>query len=662
MATQFEHLFTPIKIGSKMAKNRIVFPCHGLAMPFMVDGDDDRPYIAYQVARAKGGCGLNIIGPLVCHKSGMTGGAIWHAPPTPAKLLPKLRRMADAMHEHGTLTLLQLWLYGNQYMSLPDKANWGFTTNAVNPYLDRPEVCHEMNDAEINEILDSYVIYTQAAVESGMDGLEIHACHGSLVQQSWSPWANQRKDKWGEPMAFATELINKIRKAAGDNFIISVRMTADDFVSGGLDNEANEKIARALESTGKVDLLNVSFAHGGASYRYTVGSMYIPPASISVPLTSGIKHAVKSIPVIACSRINEPTLAEKAIADGHTDMVGIVRGQIADPEFTNKAREGKVDEIRLCIACNQGCWDSPWGVGVLNCTQNAVAGKESLEIAVIKAAPKKKKVMVIGGGPGGMEAARVATIRGHEVTLYEKGKQLGGQINILGKAPGREEFSQVTRYLSNQLSNLGVKIKLNTEVTSETVEKEKPDAVLVATGSIPYIEALPGCETSGIKVVSPSQALNEEIDTGNHIVVYECTGLQEGPTVADFLAERGKQVDLITSNATIGYYLGLSLTGIGTHIPIMWERLKRNGVDITTFATVKKIFGRTVTVADVWSNLEHNIDNVDTLIMATGYFSNNSLFKALDGKVAELYAIGDCLAPKRVLNAIHTGYLTALNI
>jgi NADPH-dependent 2,4-dienoyl-CoA reductase/sulfur reductase-like enzyme len=300
-------------------------------------------------------------------------------------------------------------------------------------------------------------------------------------------------------------------------------------------------------------------------------------------------------------------------------------------------------------------------VGVLNCTQNAAAGKESSDIATIKTAPKKKKVMVVGGGPGGMEAARVAALRGHDVTLYEKDKQLGGQINIFTRAPGREEFNQVTRYLSTQLPRLGVKIKLGTEVTPEFVLREKPDAVIVATGSLPFIETIPGRETSAIKIISPSQALQGE-NVGERVVIYECTGLQEGPTVADYLAERGKKVDLITSNATIGYYLGLSLTGIGTHIPIMWERLKKNNVNITTFATVKKVAGRSVIVADVWSNQEYAIDNVDTLIVATGYFSNNGLYKALEGKVKEVYTVGDCLAPKRVLNAIHIGYITALSI
>ena len=657
---QFEHLFAPIKIGTRTAKNRIVFPCHGVAIPFFQEGDPTDGYIAYQEARARGGCGLNIIGPLVTHKSGMMGGAINHSPPAPEHLIPKLQKMADAIHAHGSLVLLQLWLYGNQYMSLPHNANWGFTATAVNPHLDRPEVCHEMTGTEVEEVLNSYAKYVEAAKESGLDGVEIHACHGSLVQQSWSPWANQRSDKWGEQMAFSTELAKRIKNIAGKNFILSFRITGDDFVPGGLDNEGNKKVAQKLEATGNVDLFDISFAHGGASYAYTIGTMYVPPASISVPLSSGIKQGLKHTPVVACSRINEPSLAENAIANGHTDMVGVVRGQIVDPEFSNKAREGRADDIRLCIACNQGCWDTPWGIGVLNCTQNPVAGKESGPFATIKPAPKKKKVMVIGGGPAGMESARVAAIRGHEVTLYEKENQLGGQINTLIKAPGREEFSQVTRYLSTQLPKLGVKIKLGTEVTKEMVKKEKPDAVIVATGARPYIENVPGSNPSN--VVSPSQVLNGEVTIGQKVVVYESTGLQEGPTVADFLAERGKKVELLTSMVAIGANWGLASTGIGTHIPMMWQRLRRNGVNITPFAVVKSISGRTVTVSDVLTGQESMIHDVDTVVMATGYVSENSLSKTLTGEVGELYEVGDCYAPKRALNAIHAGYMTAFDI
>ena len=209
----------------------------------------------------------------------------------------------------------------------------------------------------------------------------------------------------------------------------------------------NVEVARALEATGNVDLLTTSFGSDGISNAYTVGSMYIPAGSLSILLTSGLKKVIKNIPVVATSRINDPALAEKAIAEGHTDMVGMVRAQIADPEFGNKAREGRIEDIRLCIGCNQGCWESE---AEPTCLQNAAVYKEATEYSKIKPAPIKKKVLVIGAGPAGMEAARVAAEKGHYVTVYEKSGQVGGQINILSNAPGRDEFKQVTRYLSAQ--------------------------------------------------------------------------------------------------------------------------------------------------------------------------------------------------------------------
>ena len=462
-------------------------------------------------------------------------------------------------------------------------------------------------------------------------------------------------------MRFITEVIDRIRASVGENFIFSIRMSGDDLYPGpeGMNVEKSQKLAQEFEGTGKIDMLNISGGHGGNTNSYIIAPMYVPPGSISIPLASGIKQAVKSIPVVACSRINDPALADKAIADGHCDLVGVVRGQIADPEFGNKAREGRAEDIRLCIGCNQGCSIN----GRPSCTQNYIAGRETTEIAVIKPAPKKKKVMVIGGGPAGMEAARVAALRGHDVTLYEKDSELGGRINILSKAPGREEFNQVTRYLLIQLPKLGVEVKLNAEVTPETVSREKPDAVIVATGSSEYIEPVPGGETA--QIVNPSQILRGEVDPGKKVVVYENSGHSEGPTVADFLGEKGVQVELVTSQMNIGMRWGMDIGILATQNPFMWQRLRKNRVNVTRLARIKQISGLTITIIDVWSEEERIINDVDTVVMATGYLPDNTLYKSLRDNVNgldELYVIGDSAAPRRSLDAIHDGYLTAFYI
>jgi 2,4-dienoyl-CoA reductase-like NADH-dependent reductase (Old Yellow Enzyme family)/thioredoxin reductase len=653
---QYENLFSPIKIGNKTAKNRIVFPAHGIALPFMDDGTDGNAFIAYQAARAKGGCALNIIGNLACYDVPIRLGNSFASPPEPAILVPKLRRLADALHERGSLGLVQLYIYSNTYLNTPARNTWGFT----DPVAQSESVAEwrDMDDSDLNKKVDSFVKYALLCREGNMDGIEVHACHADMVQQSWSKWSNQRTDKWGEPMFFATEIVNRIRAATGKDFIISVRMTGDDFTQGGMDNTDNQKVAQALEATGSVDLLDLSFGNGGVAYSYIIGSMYIPAGSISIPLASGIKQAVKSIPVVATGRINDPALAEKAIADGHCDMVGLVRGQLADPEFGNKAREGKEEDIRLCIACNQGCWDG--GLEALRCTQNAVVGQESSRFATIKPAGRKKKVIIVGAGPAGMEAARVAAIKGHDVTVFEKENQPGGQINVLSKAPGRDEFNQVTRYLTIQNNKLGVHFRLGLEATPEMIERERPDAVIIATGSRPYVLPVPGGEQG--HVASPSQILKGEVIAGQRVVVYESTGLQEGPTVADYLAEKGKQVELLTHFAVINTYWGLQTMLLGTHLPIIWTRLKGKGVVITPLTTIKKISGKTVTVADVITGEEREIRDIDTVVMATGYRANNTLYKALKGKVKELYRIGDCSLPRRALDAIFEGYMTAFDI
>lgn len=651
MAMQFERLFTPIKLRNRTVKNRIVMPCHGTRMPFFADelADPDQ-YMEYLKARAKGGCGMIIMGSVHGHRANARMGLL--VPPTPEILAPKLKRMADAMHEYGTTLLLQVWHRGNTGDSTENMYPlFGFTPRP-SPDSPRREVCHEMDDDEIYDAIKGYTSMAVLAKENGVDGVELHGTHGSLLQQSWTNWANQRTDKWGKQMAFANELINRTRAAVGNDFIVGMRISSDDLYPGGMDNEAMRSVARALDETGKLDFIALSVGSHSGHYAWSMGNMYVPPGAF-VPLASGIREAVKSTNIVAGNRINDPALAENVLAEGHADMISMCRALIVDPEFANKAREGRVDDIRLCIACNQGCIERLLGRMTITCLQNAVVSKEK-KIGVITPAPKKKKVVVIGGGPGGMEAARVAALRGHDVTLYEKEPQLGGQINTLAKAPGREEFSQATRYLAAQLNKLKVKVKLGTEATLETIKQEKPDTVIVATGSKPYVAPIPGSDQPN--VFTPSQVLDGKANVGERVVVYDDTGLQEGYSVADFLTDQGKKVDIVTplfrAAANSGY----------TYLPSIMPRLAKKGVDFMAFTLLKRISGKTLMVQNVYSEEERTIDSVDSVVLATGYRANDSLYRALKGQVGELYVVGDSFSPKRAIDAIHDAYNTAFKI
>lgn len=656
MTLQFNHLFSPIKIGSKTAKNRIVFPAHGVpSLPFMDDRADGEAFIAYQAARAKGGCGLTVIGNLGCYDKPIRLGATPTYPPTPGILVPKLRKLADNIHQYDALCLVQLYIYNDGFLSIPSHGTLGYTSLAAQ--MESVAEWQNMDGGELERKVELFAEHAAMCQQGGVDGIEVHACHGDLVQQSWSKWSNQRYDKWGEPMYFSRQILSQIRRTVGQDFIISVRISADDLSDHGMKIDDMLEVAKALADTGKVDLLGVSLGCEGPSNAFTVGSMYVPAGSISIPLASRIKQVVGPVPVVAASRINTPQMADEAIARGYTDMVGLVRGQIADPEFSNKAREGRVEDIRLCIGCNQGCWESE---AEATCLQNTAANKESTEYAVIKPAPMKKKVIVVGAGPGGMEAARVAALRGHHVIIYEKQNTVGGQINTLCKAPGRAEFSQVVKYLKTQLKKLNVKIRLNYEANPDLVIGANPDVVIVATGAVPFILPVPGSGQEN--VVAPSQVLDGKVETGNKVLIYESTGMQEGPTAADYLAEQGKSVEILTHFPSLCAHWGMKSLGNGTHIPVIWKRLRKNEVKITPYTAIKEISGKDVIVADSISGEERIIRGIDTIVMATGYRPENQLYKALKERVKDVYAIGDCQLPRRSLDAIHEGYMTAFNL
>ena len=280
MTDIFPNLFSPLKVGTKIAKNRIMFPAHGVPLPFIDDGLDGKAYIEYQAARAKGGCAINVISSIGCYDEPFRLGPMFVTPPTPSALVPKLQRLADRLHEYNTLCLIQLYIFSEGFLSIPSNGTLGYT--AFTTQMESVSEWQDMEDADLEKKVDLFVKYAELCREGGVDGIEIHACHGDLVQQSWSKWSNQRTDKWGDPMCFITEILSRMRSAVGEDFIISVRMTGDDFSHNGMSNEDNKTIAQALEDTGNVNLLSLSFGSDGVSNAYTVGSMYIPAGSISI--------------------------------------------------------------------------------------------------------------------------------------------------------------------------------------------------------------------------------------------------------------------------------------------------------------------------------------------------------------------------------------------
>ena len=440
-----------------------------------------------------------------------------------------------------------------------------------------------------------------------------------------------------------------MRKAVGPDFTLGSRLNADEMhPKGGSPTRTPNRSPRRLEASGQLDFLDLSL---GTFYNLFLveGSMHTPLA-YTVPLSAGIRSVV-NLPVFCTNRINDPHLAEKILENGHADMVDMVRALICDPELPNKAREGRTDDIRHCIACNQGCIGR-MGLGYrLGCIQNPAAGEEeALGIGTLTPAETPKKVVVVGAGPAGLEAARVATLRKHRVILFEKEDEVGGQNILAGKAAGRQEITGVTRWLVSQLNKLDLDIRLGVEATAAQVLAEKPDVVVIATGSFPKTAPFPG-EYGPPQVVTTVQILTNAVEAGERVLLIDLDGHHQATGTAEFLADRGRRVHMITAALFIGSALGplqdLYLTR---------NRLALKGVTFTPDIAVLEIQGTLVKGLNVYSNELIDFDGYDTVVLAAGNIANDSLYFELKGRVDKLYRVGDCVAPRKTDMAIIEGH------
>jgi mycofactocin system FadH/OYE family oxidoreductase 2 len=641
----YRFLFSPLEIGKVKIPNRASFSAH--LTNFAENHLPSEKHVYYYAERAKGGTGLIITEEQSVHPTDQAYEKLIDT--FNPKVIPGLRRIADAVHEYETKIFAQLNHNGQQCNgSLSRLPVWA--PSPVPDVMNR-EVPKAMEKEDIEEVINGFALSAVNAREGRFDGVELQFGHSSLVRQFMSPLTNYRSDEYGgsqdNRLRFAFEVIEGARKAVGKDFTVGIRLCADEMIPGGYTIEDAKVIAARLEATGQIDFIDLTLA---TFYNlYLVGASMHNPLGYTIPLAAAIKKSVK-LPVFATGRINDPALAEKVLADGQADVIGMVRSQICDPELLNKAKQGREEEIRYCIACNQFCYGRIGLNKPIGCVQNPVIEHEKDEgSGTLKPALVKKKVMVVGGGPAGMWAAKTAMMRGHNVEIYEKESDLGGQVNIAAKGAGREEFGVIVRNEKAQLKKYNIKVNLNTEVTLELVEKVNPDVLIIATGSVPKKSPVYGADAPDIFNVW--QVLKGQAKLGNKILLIDYDGHHQATATAEFLADQGKNVHMICSSLFIGAELGPT-----QDLYLTRQRLLKKGVTFTPDIAVMEIKDKTAYGFNVYSNVNQSFGGYDSIVLAMGNDADDRLYFDCKAKRKNVYRIGDCVAPRKVDMAIYEGY------
>jgi len=640
----YHYLFSPIRVGPVMLRNRIVFPAH--LTNYAVNNLPASRHAYYYGERARGGAGLIITEEQSVHPTDLAYEKLIDA--YDPKVIPGYRKITYEVHRHGAKVFAQVNHNGQQASSTFSRLPvWG-PSSIPDPMF--REIPKAMEQEDIDEVIRGFSLVAGHVKKGGFDGIEVQGSHSSLLRQFMSPLTNERTDSYGgsfeNRMRFTVEVLTALRRVTGKHLALGIRLSGDELVDGGLTLKDMKKVAAYLCELKLVDFINTSIANFHNLFMVE-GSMHVP-LGYSTHLSAGFKE-VADVPIFTAGRINAPAQAERILASGQADCVCIARGQICDPEFSRKALEGRQEEIRQCIACNQCCAARIGLNRDLGCMQNPVSGREELYRQYTPVKPQdQKKIMVVGGGPAGMEAAKEAARRGHRVTLYERDSFLGGQINILTKVPNREEFSDVIRNQTIEMKKYGVEIQLNTEVTTELVEQEKPDAVIAALGSEAGQCYLPG--TDQPHVITFYEALGGR-ETGDHVLILDEIGFHQATSTAEFLSYLGKQVTIITA----GLYVGPDLMPT-MDLPLWYRRALDQGIELITDSIIRSINENSVTIFNHYSGKETILKEIDTVVLVTQPAAREDLYHELKGKVSELYRIGDCLAPRRVEHAIFDGF------
>jgi 2,4-dienoyl-CoA reductase-like NADH-dependent reductase (Old Yellow Enzyme family)/thioredoxin reductase len=642
---KYPNLFSEGKIGTLILKNRVIMPSMGTFLSSS-DGEVTDRQIAYFEERAKGGTGLIIPEVTAVDYSLGKCGPV-HPRVDDPKYIPMLYRLANTVHKHGTKIVMQLGHAGRQTDSTLTGGMQAVAPSPV-PCEILCEVPRELTVAEIKDIVARYINAAVICKMAAMDGVELHGAHGYLINQFMSPKTNKRTDAYGggfeARMRFAKEIVEGIKAQCGPDYPVIMRLSVDEFVTGGITMEEGVRIAKYMEKIG-VDAINVSCG------IFDSLRTFIEPITFEqgwrVYLSEAVKKAVK-IPVITVGVIREPGFAEKIIQKGKADFVAIGRGLIADPDWCNKALTGKESEIRKCISCMY-CLDRDVMRTHIGCAVNVRAGRE-LEFKDFNRNGNRKKVVVAGGGPGGMEAARILAQRNFKVVLFEKEEILGGQLNYGNKPLGKDKLNWFIQYLAGQLKNLKVDVKLGREITASAVKKEKPYAVFVATGAKPILPGIDGINNKNVCVVQDA-LMKAGSFKGKTVAVIG--GGMTGCETAEFLASKGARVYLIEMLPEVAVGAGF------VDKMDMVQRLADANVKILTDHRLMKIKDDSIFVKSASEKKEIKL-SVDKVVLALGSKPDRQLYDQVSRACDNVFLLGDALAPGRIANAVQDAFEKAI--
>ena len=633
--SSYETFLSPGKIGNLTLKNRAIFPPMGSGY---VESDSTvkDQLIDYHVRRVQGGCAMNIVEIASVHYTSQSPGVLGiHED----RFIPGLAKLASAIKGAGGIACIQLWHGGRQTSGKPFGGQ-PFAPSAITCEM-IGELPHEMTLEEVKEVSSSYGDAALRAKQAGFDAVEVHGAHGYLIDSFLNPYTNTRKDEYGgSPENFARfgcDVIKDIRSKVGIDFPVLFRMSARENVEGGIDLEDGIKAAKLYEAAG-IDALDVSQGCYDA-LAYTVPPYYLP-IKLNAYNASQIKKNT-NIPMIVAGRITTPDIAEEILEEGMADFISLGRPLLADPDFVQKTQEGHTDDIVRCIACNQGCVGRMFAGLGCSCIFNPATGHE--KEVVITPAEKKKKILVIGGGPGGLEFARIAKMRGHDVVLHERTVELGGQFLLAGYAPNKGEFAASVMHMGYRAQKAGVDIRLYTEATPQKIREVQPDVVIVATGSKPIILNIPN--TGHSNVFEAREVIGAEAYVSEKNVVVIGGGLV-GLEAMEILVHQGKKVTVIEMQEEVGKDLEMYIK------PYMFEFIEKHKVPV-------HVSSKCVEIGDGYIMIEKDGEKTkiecEAVVIAAGSESNTRITEMVKELGYEYHVIGDALKPAKILEAIWGG-------